>query len=1145
MVYSASRLTEFLACRHLARVGKVAQGPGKSDDLLVARLGDEHEKAHLRRLKEAGLSVHEFDDSPSAIHEIDKQVAETLAAMQSGVDVIFQGWVGDRHSAGRTDFLRRVETPSDLGGWSYEVEDTKLAKSPKPSAVIQLCFYSSHLGVLQGKAPTEMHLVLGDNRRESLLLGDFADYYGALVQQYELFLDAETETYPWPCSHCQICPNASTCEEQRSEDDHLSVVAGITRGQAERLQSAEVATIAELAEIEHLPNVRIGDETLVRLQRQARLQHSERSGGGHSYELLEPAIDPEEPAKSRNLGLFALPEPDPGDLFYDIEGYPHAGDGMLDYLHGFWSRDGEFKAFWAHSYAEEKTAFEAVIDYITARRAQYPGMHVYHYAPYERTAFGRMMGRHGTRESEVDDLFRSGTLVDLYAAVRNGVAVSQPSYSLKHLEALYGFEREEHDLIRGDASIEAYHDAMTADDEAERDRLLQLIENYNHDDCHSTLRLHDWLMELRSEAVGRFGDHRVAAAEASEVSTEQEEAEAKAAAITEALLTGIPDDPAEHTPEQRALYLLAHMQSWHRREAKPEWWAYFARVEAFNTADWQRLTDDTETLTGLTWKHSQPPTGKARTWTHTYRFDPAQDHRFAVGDQVVPLPSLNPDPDKSPPTVAIEAIDNLAGTLSFARGNTPISYVKVLIPQRPIGTAQHRDALNRLGQTTTSTGIDPNNPLNAEHAILTRATPRILDCVPCDPILPPTLDGDAVKASLADVISRLQHSYLPIQGPPGTGKTWGTAHAITQLAQQGHKIGICGPSHKVIANLAEWIGRAADNQGLGAHQLRVFQHSSDKADIAHHARVSKAGTKHTDIDATLTDPSVVVAGTSWLYAKTDYTKAFDVVFIDEAGQLSLADTLAVAQAAKNVVLVGDPQQLTQPIKGTHPPHVAVSALEHVLGARNTIAPHAGILLAETRRLHPDLCGWTSYRFYDGRLTAHSTTATQKIGGDDWLSGSGIRFLPVTHTGCRTRSRAEAEAVADICRQLIGRDLTDNKGQTRAVTPADIAVIAPYNAHCTELAATLPDGVNIGTVDRLQGLEAPVAIYTLAASDPDDIRRGHDFLYSPNRLNVATSRARTLAIVAASPALLTPYPTRIETMRNANHLANAATIGAEE
>ena len=292
MAYSASKLTEFLACRHLARVGRVAQSPGKSNGLLVARLGDEHEQAHLRRLKEAGLSVHEFDDNPSAIHEIDKQVAETLAAMQSGVDVIFQGWVGDKRSAGRTDFLHRVETPSDLGEWSYEVEDTKLARSPKPSAVIQLCFYSSHLGALQGKAPTEMHLVLGDNRTESLLFGDFADYYGALVQQYELFLDSETETYPWPCSHCQICPNASTCEEQRSEDDHLSVVAGITRGQAERLQSSDVATIAELAEIEHLPNVRIGNETFVRLQRQARLQHSERSGGGHSYELLEPAIDP-------------------------------------------------------------------------------------------------------------------------------------------------------------------------------------------------------------------------------------------------------------------------------------------------------------------------------------------------------------------------------------------------------------------------------------------------------------------------------------------------------------------------------------------------------------------------------------------------------------------------------------------------------------------------------------------------------------------------------------------------------------------------------------------------------------------------------------------------------------------------------------
>lgn len=257
--------------------------------------------------------------------------------------------------------------------------------------------------------------------------------------------------------------------------------------------------------------------------------------------------------------------------------------------------------------------------------------------------------------------------------------------------------------------------------------------------------------------------------------------------------------------------------------------------------------------------------------------------------------------------------------------------------------------------------------------------------------------------------------------------------------------------------------------------------------------------------------------------------------------MALADVLAVSRAATNLVLVGDPQQLTQPIKGTHPPGVVVSALEHILKDHSTIPEGRGVLLTTTRRLHPDLCDWTSKLFYDGRLTAHPTAANQTIGGDDWLSGSGIRWHPVNHTGNRTRSRVEAQAVAKICNQLIGRDWTDTDKNTRPLTPNDILIVAPYNAHCTEILACAPNGVRIGTVDKLQGQEAPVAIYTLAASDPADVRRGHGFVYSPNRLNVATSRSRALAIIVANPKMLTPNPTKMATMRNASHLASVAAL----
>ncbi len=266
----------------------------------------------------------------------------------------------------------------------------------------------------------------------------------------------------------------------------------------------------------------------------------------------------------------------------------------------------------------------------------------------------------------------------------------------------------------------------------------------------------------------------------------------------------------------------------------------------------------------------------------------------------------------------------------------------------------------------------------------------------------------------------------------------------------------------------------------------------------------------------------VVAGTAWLWSREDYFEAVDVLFVDEAGQMSLANVLAVAQAAKNVVLLGDPQQLDQPQKGSHPDGAEVSALEHLLAGARTISSEKGLFLERTWRLHPAICEFTSEVFYEGCLHARDGLERQRISGHPWLSGSNLWFVAVEHAGNQNSASEEVEHIVALTGSLLqpGVNWVDDNGQPRPLQMADILIVAPYNAQVSDLLSRMPQA-RIGTVDKFQGQQAPVVIYSLTTSSPEDAPRGMEFLYSLNRLNVATSRAQGMVIVVGSPLLLEP------------------------
>ena len=680
LVVSPSDLVGYLLCGHLTELslevadGRLDRPPGDGELSVVQARGLEHERAYLEGLKAQGrtVSVVSEDGEPGA------RAIRTQAALADGPDVIYQAAFFDQRGSGPAwvgyaDFLAKVDRPSLLGSYSYEPEDTKLARHVHPSAVLQLCEYAEQLERLQGIAPHHIHVVLGGQSRVTLRLADFGAYFRAAKARFMEACSAGVTSYPLPVAHCSVCRWASNCESRWTADDHLTLVAGLRSDQAERLRSgAGVGTVADLAVYQGGPVKGIGSAVLDKLRQQARLQVAAREFPDRAppYELLE--------GSGPGIGLAALPEPSPGDLFFDIEGDPFVGDSGLEYLLGVGWLDPEgafdFTAFWGTDAEGEKAAFEAFIDFVMARRAVYPDLHIFHYASYERTALGKLMGRYGTREAEVDDLFRSGVLIDLYRVVTQSMRVGTPSYSLKKLEALY-MEARTQAIIDAGSSIDQFEEWLESGDPS----ILAEIEEYNRVDCQSTQLLRDWLEDRRSEYADDFGTLPVRPA--------------PYAGTTETPASGAVDDdlrrsllsasgPSANPEEAAACSLLADLLDWHRREDKPVWWEYFHRVYDCVEDD---LFEDTEAISGL--EYVGEARREKRSTVHRYRFDPGQEFKLRAGDVVADPDSVRRQAEgqpKVPGPGSLVSIDSDAGLLELKRSTTSRApHPRSLIPAGP------------------------------------------------------------------------------------------------------------------------------------------------------------------------------------------------------------------------------------------------------------------------------------------------------------------------------------------------------------------------------------------------------------------------------------------------------------------------------
>jgi predicted RecB family nuclease len=1168
LIFSASDLVTASECQYRTlrildeKLGRTAK-PGFARDAMLERaatLGDAFEHKILNELiakhgewdPVTGKGVKSVDRGDLSWAGLEAKREETLEALRAGADVVFQATFFDGSLVGFADFL--MKQPDG----SYAVWDTKLARHAKVSALLQLAAYGDqlqHYGIPLAQVAT---LKLGDRSESNHPMPDLLPVFREHRDNF-LALTAAHRAQPspvaWQQAGISYCGRCDYCAEQVKLHGDLLLVNGMSSSQRRKLMAQGINSIQELADMP--PAAATGP--LARLRDQARMQLGLEAdvvtvvaGKGADAHPLSYKVLPT---------VSSLPRPSDGDIFFDFEGDPLWQDPAtekwgIEYLFGSieaplpGAAPGSpevFKPFWAHSRMEEREAFTAFLDYVQERRAIWPDMHVYHYAPYEKSALRNLSVFHGTGEDIVDEWLRTGLLVDLLDTVRQSVRISESSYSIKKLEPFYMPAGREGDVKDAGASVVAYADYCEARDAglagdtakaAQAQEILASISDYNEYDCLSTLRLRDWLLEIGAATVAgdwTQGSGKLNVPDVKESSYEHTDDELK----LQAFIDGLHQQKGyELSDDEKAIDMVAAAASYHRREDKQFWWGHFDRLDTA-VEDWSaerniftvqgsELMDD--------WAKPTPRSNEVRTLKLTGIATDGTD--FRVGQKLfgmlqAPLPDgfddsaasklgrggdfnitiLEDVSDPATPELTALLVLEKATKKMPAHDQAPMA----LTPDQPINSKPLKAALATLANKVGSNL--PHLPKHPGIEILRKAKPRLADGGGLPSAVVPG-DGHSLQehdyiGAITEAVLKLDHSYLAVQGPPGTGKTHVGSHVIANLVNMGWKIGVVGQSHAVVENMLRAAIEKADvdparvGKKLGAPHEVPWKIIDDK-----------------QFGKLLDGPEgALIGGTAWTMTGANVPEgSLDLLVIDEAGQYSLANTLAVAQATKRLLLLGDPQQLPQVTQGSHPAPVDDSALGWLSAGHATLPAELGYFLADSWRMHPDLCAAVSALSYEGKLESAPAASLRHLQG----KAPGVETVYISQDPQSEKDNVQSspEEAAEVVAQAKAHiSLMWTPGADKAPRPLvqeDILVVAAYNAQVHVVRAVLDQaglsGVKVGTVDKFQGQEAPVVLVTMACADPAGAPRGMEFLLNRNRINVAVSRGQWRAVIIRSPML---------------------------
>lgn len=1007
------------------------------------------------------------------------------------------------------------------------------------------------LEAIQGCLPQNITVALGNGEKQILKTHDFYYYYLSLKNTFLVEHSRfHPDQKPDPADSKSWGNWSNHAEQILLDKDHLFQVANITKAQIKKLNKIGIHTMQQLAELPLLSVHGIHSTSLAKIKDQAAIQiktHLKTKNSDEPNGNAIPEFEILPHTEDEKKGLAVLPPHSALDVFFDIEGFP-LDEGGLEYLWGnsYFDEQGDrqFKDFWAHNPEQEKQCFEAFIHWVYDRWQQDPSMHIYHYANYEIAACRKLMGRYGICEYEVDQLLRNEVFVDLYKVVKGGLRLGAPKYSIKNVERLYRSKRNTEVGNGGDSIVVYDHWRQLFEQGLEGDtwqtsKILNDIRDYNIDDCDSTQELTVWLREQQAiHRIEYLGKTEVIEPAVSEEVT-------MVTALRDRLLDQAETELLDNPKQAQLTENLAWMLEFHRRESKPLFWKLFDRLGS----DEMELFSDLDCLAFCERTDRAPfkSSPKARNLSYEYSFDVEQEFKGAAKsfyllgvetsdgkNATVSFVAEESDLDKG--LVVVKAKDEPPITISLI----PDDYIRTDVISEAIfrTVAEYEQGLFRQQQSAV---ID----------FLTGSKPRISNHTGGD-----IVSSDETNARLEQIIEaivNLDSSYLPIQGPPGAGKTFTGKHVIAHLLKSGAKIGISSNSHKAINNLLLSTAKYCKLQNIKAAFICTQDTDDELAD--YDVTISSNSKLIGHIES-----SCVIGTTAWGFAREDLTKQLDYLFIDEAGQVSTANLVAMSRSAKNLVLMGDQMQLGQPSQGTHPAQSGLSILDYLLHKTPTIPADRGVFLDTTYRMHSKVNTVISQLIYEGKLKSHfdndkrilqtvdvATQNTDQQTLETHLnSEAGIIFIPVEHQGNTQASDEEVIVIKQLAESLLGRLLhtgvTKGTGEaeTRIITWDDMLFVAPYNHQVSKLKIALGKQAKIGSVDKFQGQEAPIIFLSMCSSDASESPRGIDFLLDKNRINVAISRAQTLAVVVANSNLGNMSVNNVEQLKKVN-LFNAMSL----
>ena len=1136
----------------------------KADSLdeLLFKSGHKHEETLIIDLEAKGKRVKKLSGKMTA-----EAFQETLDAIHDGgYDFIHQASLQNDELRGSADLLERIDQPSKLGAWSYIPIECKLSSHSKPIYLVQACAYCELLEPILGHRPQHFKLYLGGKKFEKepdgYRVDDFWMWYRRLRDRYQKFLDAFDENQQPEHSPGDHGHWSSFIEEELGKKRDLILVAGMRQSQRDKLIASGISTIEELAKASSSKAIsKLDEKMFVRLKEQAAIQIlSSQSDGRPAFEVRGK--------DEQEKGLAMLPKRDDGDVWFDMEGYPNPLTGeKLEYLFGACyldeQRKRQFKAWWAHDDFEEKKAFDEFIKWVKNRRVHYPDLHVYHYASYEKTALGRLATTHGIHKNSWDQWLREELFVDLFPIVRNGLLLGAPSYSIKKVEKLYLEDFRNEEISTAADSVVQYAEWQKLREEKKastlisENKILKDLQDYNEKDCQSTEELHKFLVEQHELLNLAFRTNKWGKSKDEDAKTNFER-ELEVAAQT--LRKKIPDplkDPlakGSYGLSYKHQKLLSDLIDFHEREGKVEWWEFFDRKDAKTSSE---KYDDTEIIANAE-KIGEKPIKRSQ--GHIYKFSPDQPLKLSTkpgikmhfalaellkkGDKFIPknviekkgkrsdkksLDLVGEFDENDPPNIILKVSDKKKKALEDLGISSLPKYCDLI----PLPKQIYKRMLPDLVRQAQG-WVDERKKLPEAivHLLEKRSIPELIHLnkkIRSNP--------EETASSLTEFLSSAEGITLSLQGPPGTGKTTVTGELIARLVDKGKRVAVSSQTHEAINNLLKRVQKKAESIATNPFVVKLSSGTSEKSD-----QRSLSGTKVQALreNALNCEPNVLGATVFGLVKERFGEEPYDLLVVDEAGQVSLSNLLYMSHCARNILLVGDQNQLSQPNRAKHPGDSGLSCLEYVMGKEKVVPSDRGVFLATSWRMPPALTSVVSDLFYQGALQSCISKSENKVLWEG--SQQGLSFEPVEHSSNSSESEEEIDRIEQLLNELLGCSYQvvqqNNEGTSvisGIISPNEILITAPYNLQVNQLEHRLSGKARIGTVDRFQGQEAPISIHSLTASDADNAPRGIGFVLDPDRLNVAISRAQCLSIVVGSPKLATGITGTVEGVMQVNRL----------